>query len=1091
MATDINKPISPAVRQAPPLPKARPDATANGELGTTAVNNAAANNAVANNAPANNAPANNAPANNAPANNAPANNAPANNAGVEAKPEVNQVKGFFDGFVKEAVDTATGLYTLVTTNPITTAKGLVYMATHPRLAVQAITEPYTTAWKDGKYGEVAGRAGFQVLTMVLTSGALSKGSKGAQVGTKAATPTATATAAAEKAVADMSTRLGRKTAEKMLEKQIAEGTVKFATTQAKNAALKKLATEQAAKYAERLAARNIAGKMAQGIATSGVADDAVTKIMSAAGGKVGADNVYRFAAQGLKAGLKPEAIAAEVSKFGAMSAKKAAVEFPVALKLMQAQAAAAPALALVASPSNAGKIAQQMQSYDRMIAGTSDDAIKQGLLAQKAELQKALAANPRTQGLVSDILAGKNIGPVERRMADIGANVDDMGRAVNKAGKNVSEGAGAVKNFLDGPKTIGDYGKAIGSVPRAIGGVVDAAYEGVVDVLKKGLDLLPDFKGFKMPDIAKVRVPSPWEIMTAPVTVPFGAAKYALTHPGRALGVASLAGTVTNVGQLGQQLKNRPADDPTENLNPGYREYELQEGDTLESIAEKQLGDAARWEEIYELNREMFDALGNDGTIAAGTKIKLPSGGADEAPGGAAEAYKSGLLTLLDETIAGSNDEETKLVLGELKKRVEEMPADEVFALKEQLEAQGLVVPNAPANNAPANNAPANNAPANNAPANNKPGNNAPANNGPANNAPAANNGIPANNAPAPTKPTTPTQPAKPATTEYTVKRGDTLQGIAQTQLGQWQRWKELVDLNKAKYPTLATNPDFIAVDWKLQLPVKGAQTAPAAPKPATPAAPKPATPAPANNTPTANGEPDKTQRDQITKQFGLEGSDGNWKSFWNEISQYPTTTVGPDTGTDAERKSLQGTLAKLGYAVEATGSYYAADGKTANKTAEAVVDFKRRAGITQGYNVVGKDGKPTADVNEYVDARTKETMQVTLRLLQNTGLRSKASMDAAVKEAGRLQSSAIGPEVGSKEARALVQQYLSGAGYNVQASGEFDKATIDALIDFKRKNNLSTLKDDAGRPVFTPYVDGDTADKLYNAVLQAGDKKK
>ena len=216
MATEINKPVSPTVRKAPPLPKANNAAANNAEVTTTAANNApAANNGM----PANNAPANNAPANNAPANNAPANNAPANNAEATAapqKPEINQVKGFFDGFVKEAVDTATGLYTLVTTNPITTAKGLVYMATHPKLAVQAITEPYTTAWKDGKYGEVAGRAGFQVLTMVLTSGALSKGNKGAQVGTKAATPTATATQAAEKAVADMSTRLGRKSAEKLL-----------------------------------------------------------------------------------------------------------------------------------------------------------------------------------------------------------------------------------------------------------------------------------------------------------------------------------------------------------------------------------------------------------------------------------------------------------------------------------------------------------------------------------------------------------------------------------------------------------------------------------------------------------------------------------------------------------------------------------------------------------------------------------------------------------------------------------------------------------------------------------------------------------
>lgn len=1087
MATDMNKPVSPTVRKAPPMPKARTDAPSADQQGK----DQAANSVAANNAPANNAPAanNGTPvANNGkPANNAPANNAPTANNSVEttAKPEhKNQVMGFFEGFVKEAVDTASGLYTLVTTNPITTAKGVVYMATHPRLAAQAITEPYTTAWKDGRYGEVAGRAGFQVLTLVLTSGALSKAGKGAEVGTKAAAVTPTATQAADKVVADMASSIGRRTAERTIEKQVADGTLKFATSQAKNAAIRKLATEETTKVAERLAARNIGQKVAQGIATSGVTDEAITKVMASAGGKVTADNVYRFAAQGMKAGLTTDQIAAKLGEFGAMSSRKAATEFPTALRLMQAEAKTAAVIAAGVTPSAAEGLASQLKSYDRMIAGTQDEGLKAGYLAQKQALEKSIAANPRTQGLVSDILAGKNVGPAERRMAEIGANMDAAGRKIGEVGQGINDGGSAVKNFLDGPKTIGDYGRAIGAVPRAIGGVVDSAYTGTVNLLKKGLAHLPhfEFKGIKWDKVANMRVPSPWEVITAPVTVPFGAAKFALTHPGRALGIASLAGTVSNVGHLGADLKNRPVDDPTENLNPGYREYELQEGDTLESIAEKELGDKNRWEEIYNLNREMFDSLGNDGTIAAGTKIKLPVDGADQPSGkGAAEAYKDGLLKVIDEKIGGAQDADTKKVLTDLRQRVSDMDAEEVYKLKDQLDAQGLVVPDAPtANNGqPSSNAPANNSPTAN---NGKPANNTPANNKPGNT-------TPANNTPAPNA---------PAYTEYTVKRGDTLQGIAQTQLGQWQRWRELVDLNKDKYPSLTTNPDFIAVDWKLKVPTKAAaQTKPTTPaaKPATPTPTKPATTnTPAANAPAANNgtpaEPSAAQRSQITKQFNLEGSDGNWKNFWAEISQYPQSTVGPDTGSDADRKGLQGTLAKLGYDVQATGSYFGADGQP-NKTAEAVVDFKRRAGITQGYNVTGADGKATPDVNEYVDDRTKETMQITLRLLQNPGLRSKEAMDAAVKEAGRLQQSSIGPEVGSTEARQLVQQYLNGLGYKVPTTGEFDKATTDALVDFKQKRGLSTLKDDQGKPVFTPYVDGDTADALYEAASQAGDKKK
>ena len=66
----------------------------------------------------------------------------------------------------------------------------------------------------------------------------------------------------------------------------------------------------------------------------------------------------------------------------------------------------------------------------------------------------------------------------------------------------------------------------------------------------------------------------------------------------------------------GRCLISAPAD-PAAN-NAGYKEYELKEGDTLESIAQKELGDASRWQEIYDLNKDLFDSLGSDGAIAAG-----------------------------------------------------------------------------------------------------------------------------------------------------------------------------------------------------------------------------------------------------------------------------------------------------------------------------------------------------------------------------------------------------------------------------------------------------------------------------------------
>jgi nucleoid-associated protein YgaU len=92
--------------------------------------------------------------------------------------------------------------------------------------------------------------------------------------------------------------------------------------------------------------------------------------------------------------------------------------------------------------------------------------------------------------------------------------------------------------------------------------------------------------------------------------------------------------------------------------------------------------------------------------------------------------------------------------------------------------------------------------------------------------------------------------------TSYTVKAGDYLSKIAREQLGDPNRWREIVELNKAKYPGLAQNPDLIHPGWTLQLPprdVSGAPgtkppvVAPPAPKPpvAPPPVPKPPVAAP------------------------------------------------------------------------------------------------------------------------------------------------------------------------------------------------------------------------------------------------------
>lgn len=57
---------------------------------------------------------------------------------------------------------------------------------------------------------------------------------------------------------------------------------------------------------------------------------------------------------------------------------------------------------------------------------------------------------------------------------------------------------------------------------------------------------------------------------------------------------------------------------------PTHRTYQVRKNDRLMNIAKEQLGDASRWKEIYELNRDKFP---DPARIREGVKIKLPGAG--------------------------------------------------------------------------------------------------------------------------------------------------------------------------------------------------------------------------------------------------------------------------------------------------------------------------------------------------------------------------------------------------------------------------------------------------------------------------------
>ncbi len=65
---------------------------------------------------------------------------------------------------------------------------------------------------------------------------------------------------------------------------------------------------------------------------------------------------------------------------------------------------------------------------------------------------------------------------------------------------------------------------------------------------------------------------------------------------------------------------------------------------------------------------------------------------------------------------------------------------------------------------------------------------------------------------------------AKPKTTteiaKHTVKSGDSLWRIAQQLLGDGNRYREIIEANKGKYPSLEKNPDLIHAGWVLEVPV-------------------------------------------------------------------------------------------------------------------------------------------------------------------------------------------------------------------------------------------------------------------------------
>lgn len=104
-----------------------------------------------------------------------------------------------------------------------------------------------------------------------------------------------------------------------------------------------------------------------------------------------------------------------------------------------------------------------------------------------------------------------------------------------------------------------------------------------------------------------------------------------------------------------------------------------------------------------------------------------------------------------------------------------------------------------------------------------------------------------------------------------------------------------------------------------------------------------------------------------LAARYNLLATAENVKAFEAEIATYDSA-VGPES-TKADVGRVQATLARLGYAVQPTGTFDDA-------TAEAIMAFKRQAGIRQGYRLA--NGDPA--INEYVEPTTELRMRAALQ---------------------------------------------------------------------------------------------------------------
>ncbi|MEB3236103.1 MAG: peptidoglycan-binding protein [Candidatus Sericytochromatia bacterium] len=143
-----------------------------------------------------------------------------------------------------------------------------------------------------------------------------------------------------------------------------------------------------------------------------------------------------------------------------------------------------------------------------------------------------------------------------------------------------------------------------------------------------------------------------------------------------------------------------------------------------------------------------------------------------------------------------------------------------------------------------------------------------------------------------------------------------------------------------------------------------------------------------ATDEPSADGPLSEERIQAVAERYGLLPTSRNVEAFVQEIRSYETDSIGPDTGSPEQVRQLQTVLRAYGYKVEPSGTFDDA-------TAEAVIDFKQRHGITQSYRLA--DGQPA--VNEYVDDRTAALLVEAMKAGERAGQPVKVKAEPTLEE--------------------------------------------------------------------------------------------